>query len=167
MDVETAKFAGAALTGLAALLGAFYAIWGPPWPTSPEIRVSGIDPSSPFAFPFQIANKSALFGVHIDRLNCSAQPSIKLGSAMLPWLSSAVLESHFIRARETRNYSCSTLLRMAGRPNESIELTVTATYHNVLYEGFADQCFQWINADQYSRWINGCQPHILLRDPFH
>jgi hypothetical protein len=153
---------GAAATGLTAIVGTVYGVWGPPWPTSPEIRTSGVDPSSAFAFPFRMVNRSVLFRMHIDQVDCAAGSGTKLAKVMLPYLSSAVFDSHTIKADEAYNYSCSPLLRIAGTPARSFEMTVTATYHNAFYKGVTEQCFEWINADRYSRWITGCEAHRLL-----
>jgi hypothetical protein len=55
-----AKVTAAFLAGLVGLVGSIYEIWGPPWPTDPEIRFQNALRESSFILPFSLRNKSIL-----------------------------------------------------------------------------------------------------------
>ena len=159
------KLVGATLTGLVALVGTVYAVWGPIWPVPPEILASGADPSSPFVFPLQISNGSVLFATNIDKWECSAKsvdmkvveksldPKLS-GNGVIRQFVSTGFPHDAIGTKGAKNYTC--MMSISGTPTRSFLMNVTAAYHNILYSGVVKQCFEWINADQNSRWLNSC-----------
>ena len=56
-----------AVVGLAASV---YAIWGPPWPTNPSFSPGPPSFGAAFDVPFQIENKSLLFGFSNLKISC-------------------------------------------------------------------------------------------------
>jgi hypothetical protein len=60
---------GSAITLLGAV-AAVVGIWGPPWPTGPEIHPTGLDLAKPLTVPFDFVNKSLVFPIHIRAVGC-------------------------------------------------------------------------------------------------
>jgi hypothetical protein len=76
--VRAAKFVGWACAGVVGLVagvvgllaGVYQLAGGPPWPTSPEVEPGLPSDSYPFAVPFVVHNKSALFSINHPDTTC-------------------------------------------------------------------------------------------------
>jgi hypothetical protein len=93
-----------ALVGLVASIDG---IWGPIWPTTPDIHPGPPDPVSPFAVPFTIKNRSVLFNIKsasivclVDSLNAK-NPGIFLTNNRI-----RVTWEFTLNPEETRPFSC-------------------------------------------------------------
>jgi hypothetical protein len=53
-----------------AVLGFVLAVWGPPWPVPPSFSPGPPSSGSAFDIPFQVENKSALFGFNNLKITC-------------------------------------------------------------------------------------------------
>jgi hypothetical protein len=58
------------LVGLLAVVGSVYGIWGPPWPTAPEIHPRDTSNGSSLILPFNVQNKSVLFPITDAQMTC-------------------------------------------------------------------------------------------------
>jgi hypothetical protein len=63
-------FATTFVVGLISLIASIDGLWGPIWPTTPDIHPGTPDPVSPFAVPFTIKNRSVLFNVENGSIVC-------------------------------------------------------------------------------------------------
>jgi len=60
----------ASVVGLIGLASGIDSLWGPPWPTDPDIHANGSDPGAPFSLPFSVKNNSGIFAMHADGFGC-------------------------------------------------------------------------------------------------
>jgi hypothetical protein len=58
---------------LGALLGTADELWGPVWPTSPEIESSSMSATDPFAIPLLVSNESVVFDLRGVTFTCIIQ----------------------------------------------------------------------------------------------
>jgi hypothetical protein len=71
---QAAKWVGTVTSGffgIAGLIMWIAGIWGPVWPTGPEIHPNGLDLIRPLSVPFDIENKSIIFPVRIHSVSCN------------------------------------------------------------------------------------------------
>jgi hypothetical protein len=142
--------------GVVGLIGAVDAIWGPIWPTLPEIRVTGSDDASPFAFPFVIRNNSVLFGMRINGWTCIVG-EMRFGTNIAHDLVAGSGGNAMIPPTDIVNYRCG--IEVTGYHVSVLDLTVAATYENILRKGIVKQHFQWVDAGRNSKWIEGSEVH--------
>jgi hypothetical protein len=125
-----------------AVLAFVYGIWGPPWPTEPIFAPGAPSFGSPFAVPFNITNKSALFDMNNLSISCGLASRIQgepptggtvgFGQPGKPIFGSIAGASSRLKAGETRSYTCAAAaLRIDVGPNPKIlfaEMTFESQY---------------------------------------
>ena len=68
--IHASKWIVRGVLGLLAVVGSVYGIWGPPWPTAPEIHPQDVLNGSSLILPFKIQNKSIFFPITDAEMTC-------------------------------------------------------------------------------------------------
>jgi hypothetical protein len=145
------------LVGALGLIGTFVTIFlGPIWSTVQEIHLTGLNATSPFAFPFSIKNSSVIFPTRIALWTCSGD-HLEIGGSSFTDYTFGRGSDVVIEPNATDNFSCG--VHAPGAIVKADVFTVKATYSSFLRSGSATQSFRWIDAGQNSKWIEGKEIH--------
>jgi hypothetical protein len=180
----TAKMIGGFLIGFLGLVGSIYGIWGPPWPTDPDIQFQNALRDSSFILPFALKNKS-VFPMNNVAMTCGVDLYFFMDAG---GMTGAFRDGQFndqtisIGRDQPTNYTCdaSNFIRLTddysvliGFPegqflkskpsNFRPPLTVIkmCLYLKGAYslgpkgESFASSIFQWPAAPGLKQWIKG------------
>jgi hypothetical protein len=130
------------------LLVGVYAFWGPPWPTEPTFTPGAASFASPFAVPFSITNKSAVFELNNLKIKCGIASQIEgerpAGGTMVfgrrgnPIYVQTDGAPNRLKAGETRSYTCAlAMLRFSVGPNPNI------LFAEMIFESEYDSPWPW------------------------
>ena len=155
-----------AVIGLAASV---YAIWGPPWPTNPSFSLGPPSSGAAFDVPFQVENKSVLFGFSNLKISCKIAGFAKsqLGPGFIKFG-----ENSLFSARGTNNlpslssgpYTCP--IRGTAKIGErdavdlmqSAQVSFISEYDTRIFWGIShaeDGPYTWITTTVPPRWERG------------
>jgi hypothetical protein len=98
--------AAAFVVALVGLTASIDAIWGPIWPTVPDIHPGPPDPVSPFAVPFTIKNRSVVFKVWGASITCLIDSMTMKGNNTMTNASVGIADMVELEPAETRPFSC-------------------------------------------------------------
>jgi len=62
--------------GMATIVQTIIAVWGPPWPTLPDVAVGppgSSDKTNPFEIPFEVTNRSIFFPINDAEFSCDIE----------------------------------------------------------------------------------------------
>jgi hypothetical protein len=72
-----AKVIGSFFVAVIGVIGSVYTVWGPSWPTIPIFSPGPPSYGAAFGVPFQVENKSALFGYFNLKISCKIEGMAK------------------------------------------------------------------------------------------
>jgi hypothetical protein len=145
----------AALSLVAAISG----IYGPIWPTWPEIQPSGNDPGSPFSLPFTVTNKSEVFPLMGAKFICHFTKIETFGNLFYGSdLATQIGPPKAVQPGEMQNFSCG--IGLPAHTVKSVRLEIIATYRWSFVFLTRDESdtvgpFNWVRTTDGGRWIKG------------
>jgi hypothetical protein len=136
-----------------AVFGALYAVWGPFWPTDPQIHASGPD----FSLPFTVTNSNNWFDIYSMQLFCV------LGKTTPADPREGVASNNLFKFTDNRgiphgwkhSYSCE--VATPGYKVKQAEMLIVVEYltsaNGIQIGGQrnAGESFHW----QYGQWVEG------------
>ncbi|MDA8247590.1 MAG: hypothetical protein M0Z28_00270 [Rhodospirillales bacterium] len=132
-------------------------IWGPFWPTTPNIYPASNDPGSPFSLPFSISNKSILFSYTSVVADCLID-KVEINGQTIISNSQIAFRMDDIQAGESSNFRCKiqTPAHLVSAVQLRIRLIYTAAYMGLtLRRPFTTDIFSWVRTTDGGRWIAG------------
>jgi hypothetical protein len=172
--------------GFATIAQTMIAIWGPFWPTAPEISAAPSEDGSSPLLHFSVVNKSGWFGIADIRLSCAADSlwylddaghKFGLGEAFQP--PDVVIDK--IDAGGKVDFPCDMSQVMTMQPDGSLNLfglaskpglvsgimrldtlclRVFATYKTIGRDSsYPSKTFAWVKTPTGHRWIEGPIAH--------
>jgi hypothetical protein len=147
------------------LVASVVAIWGPIWPTDPDIHPQNTVNGSSSILPFTVKNKSILFGIWNAEFACGAEKIYVNDGAKHHFglQNTAVFNGYYsIRPEQTINYTCdaSKFVSFGTNPPAVIEkmcVWITADYDIFGFwtHHFSSVMFQWPAMAGQNQWLEG------------
>lgn len=159
---QAAVWVASAVITAMGLVATIASIWGPIWPTYPDVRPAGSDPGSPFSLPFSITNRSIIFGHGAAKTTCIVIQMKTMEDATLTNVRLGIWLPKEIGPAESANVSCG--IRVPPNDVISVEMEISLEYRvrllgfDLWHTTYLSKPFSWVRTSDGGRWIEGLPP---------
>jgi hypothetical protein len=122
------KWALGTLVALVSLVAALDQIWGPMWPTSPDVEPGSYDEAQPLVLSFTARNRSVLFPINAFHVACIYGAFYTENRNFGAWSSTIGTSSNDIAAESSIPIKCSSPVIFRNQKLTNAILWVRVTY---------------------------------------